>query len=533
MSDRSKSTAIFPTAKVQVSIFWLAFFRKMLSTNLRLALPIWQTEELNHLAAGLNQGKTDSSPRCDSDFIGFSSTPTLQGFLTSTTELDLAPIFFRGIKIIAPFPLISTDLIFPNLCAEDRFTKGLLFIDEIRLTFLNSLLRTLDEKYQAFVRCFGQKNLYELLSRTKQEIKVLITIFGVMISSVFSQSEMLRDFWSLLMKWLIFSRFTESVVTLITNMIQFPNGRNLVISNTGLEALKQLLQDITPVPSTTPLGVSISSEDETKRFVQNMRGAVDELMRFANVLSGHVQSTAVFDGHIEAIEISLKAMEKSTSPAKIARSSAKKMKFLDVEGLFKLLDSSGSSLQIIEMVHGMLAKERKFSDLKKFFQSGSVTQSDCGSKRRRETPPGRGIFFLECLSNIRIKCIEEKQKEVEALNSLTRAQIEHEKLQQELFLQKSITGRVLGDLRASLVPDHAPVLTRPNPIPVQAHVLTRPNPISVQAHVDLVSQQPFKRSRSHPSSEVQSHKRLVIGDIRDGLGDIRDGLGSTSKRSRQ
>jgi hypothetical protein len=270
------------------------------------------------------------------------------------------------------------------------------------------------------------------------------------------------------MKWLIFSRFTESVVALITIMIQFPNGRDLVISDTGLEALKQLLRDITPVPSTTLPGVSISSENETKRFVQNMRVAVAELMQFANALSGHVRSTSKFDGHIEAIKISLRAMEKSTSPAKIARSSAKKMNFLDVENLSKLSNSSGSTLQIIEIVHSMLAKEQTCVNLSKFFQSGSVTPSDCGSKRRRETPPGRGIFFLECLSNIRIKCLEKQREEMKARNKLAEEEIRNQKLERELMRQKFKTVQQakklapgfdlrdgLVDLRDGLVDPHA------------------------------------------------------------------------------
>jgi hypothetical protein len=503
MSDRSKSTTVVQQpGMIQVSILWLHFFQKMISTNLRSALPIWQTKELNHMAAGINQGKTDESPRPDAAMVGFSSTPTLRD-LPRTTALNFAPIYFRGIKMIAPFSSISTELIFPNLFAENMFTRGLPIIDKIRLMFLNSLLRNLDEKYPDFVRCFGQKNLYELLSHTKQEIKVLITIFGHMISNDFSESDILRDFWSLLMKWLIFSRFTESVVALITIMIQFPNGRDLVISDTGLEALKQLLREITPVPSTTLPGVSISSEDETKRFVQNMRFAVDELMQFANALSGHVRSTSIFDGHIEAIKISLRAMEKSTSPAKIARSSAKKMNFLDVEDLSKLSNSSGSTLQIIEMVHSMLAKERTCVNLSKFFQSGSVTPSDCGSKRRRETPPGRGIFFLECLSNIRIKCLEKQREEMKARNKLAEEEIRNQKLERELMRQKFKTVQQAKKLAA---PGFG-VDIRATIGSVQAHVDT---------HADLGSQQPFKRSRPEHSRGAQPSKRPTF-DLRDDL----------------
>ena len=500
---------------IQVPRTWLDFFRKMVSTNIRKGLSTSQTQQLNRLAAGINQGKTDPSPRCDSGFTGFSLTPTLRDFLPPTTALDFTPIYFRGVQIMAILPSTSTELSFPDLVAEDTFKNGLPMIDDIRNTFSHSVLRKLDERYPEIVKCFGQKNLFDLLSLQKREIKASVTIFGQMILNDFSESDMLKDFWSLLMKWLIFSRFTESLVALITNMIQFPDGRDLVISNTGLEALKQLLQEITPVPSTTLPGVRISSEDQTTRFVENMRNALQDLMQFAKGLSGHVRSTSKFDGHIKAIEEALKAMEKFTPPKK----TSKNMNLFDLKGLSKLLGSSGSKVQVTEMVCEMLGKNPKYSKLARFFQAG------------------RGTFFLGMIFDLRIECLEKQRLEMEARNRLAKATIRNQQLERELMRQKIKTEKQSKklaapelaapgfDIRDSLVSVQAQTAPLANPGPVQAQV---------NLHGRLDPEQSSKRSRQEQSSGAQPPKRPAF-DLRDGLVDLRAGIDSerSSKRSRQ
>jgi hypothetical protein len=297
------------------------------------------------------------------------------------------------------------------------------------------------------------------------------------------------------------------------------------------------------VPSTTRIGSKFSSKNQLRKFIEKVRQRIVDLEEVFVAISGYVADHSEFKGHLKAIRFSLNSLEWENSPPELI---AENMNFFDVNRFVRVMESSSSSSTFTREICLMLGTSQESQTTRRFLRS--------------ET----GFSFISKFYDIRIKCIKKQQEEMEALNSLTRVQIEHEKLQQQLIEQRSITvqkavggllgsGRVLGDLRASLVsvqapvltrsnpiPVQAPVLTRSNPIPVQAHVLTRPNPIPVQAHVDLGSQQPFKRSRSHPSSEVQPPKRPVIGDIRDslvdpctGLGDLRTGLGSTPKRSRQ
>jgi hypothetical protein len=496
-----------PTVTVQVSSRYHEFFRKILSTNIRNSLHTSEIEHLNYMAAEINQGKTDQSPRCHSEIVGFSLTPTLRHVLPPTTVLNFAPICFNGVSIMAFLPSTPTGLLFLDLVAEDTFsTTGLSMIDEIRVALSNSLLRKLDAMHPEIVKFFGQKNLLSLLSLQKREIKAVITIFGHMISNDFSESDILKDFWSLLMKWLTFSRFTESLVALITNMIQFPDGRRLVISDSGLEELKQLLQEITPVPSTTLPGVSISSEDEIRRFVENMRFAVFELMQFSNAVSGHVRSTKIFDGHITAIEGSLKEMEKLTPPKK----TSKNMKLFNLDGLSKLLGSSGSKDQISQMVCEMLGEYPKYSNLSKFFQAGHGDGH------------GRGTFFIGKIWDLRIECLEKQRLEMEARNRLTEATIQNQKLQRKLMRQKFKTEKQAfllaapgSDIRATIGYDQAQTAPLVVPSPVQA-------PVDLRVRLD--SELSSKRVRPEQFSEVQPPKRPAIGDIRAGLVDIRTGL---------
>ena len=520
MSQGSQQMMMGPsTVMVRVSRRYHEFFQKILSTNIRNALHKSEIEHLNYMTAEINQGKTEPSPRCQSEIVGFSLTPTLRHDLPPTTVLNFAPISFKDVIIMAFLPSTPTGLLFLNRVAEDTFsTTGLPMIDEIRIALSNSLLRKLDEMHPEIVKFFGQKNLLSLLSLQKREIKAVITIFGIMISNDFSESDILKDFWSLLMKWLTFSRFTESLVALITNMIQFPDGRRLVISNSGLEELKQLLQEITPVPSTTLPGVSISSEDEIRRFVENMRFAVFELMQFSNTVSGHVRSTSIFDGHITAIEESLKAMERFTPPKK----TSKKMNLFNLDGLSKLLGSSGSKDQITQMVCEILGKNPKYSKLTRFFQTGH----------------GRGTFFIGKIWDLQMECLEKQRLKMEARNRLAEATIRNQQLERRLMRQQIKTAQQAFLLAA---PGFG-VDIRATIGSVQAQTAPLAVPSSVQAPVDLRVRLDYelssKRSRPEQSSGAQPPRRPAIGDIRAGLVDIRTGLddlrdGQPPKRSRQ
>jgi hypothetical protein len=288
-----------------------------------------------------------------------------------------------------------------------------------------------------------------------------------MISDDFSESDMLKDFWFLITKWLIFSRFTESLVALITTMIQFPGGRHLVISDTGLEELKQLVHSIAPIPSTADPRIKISSNRQTQIFIQNMRQSVRDLKQFAGAFSGHVQSSSKFDKHIEAIEYSLRSMEYKLSP----QNTAKNMKLFQDESLFKLLGSSSSKTDITTIVCGMLDKNPKHSNLADFFQSG------------------RGTIFLDKIFDFRMAFLRKQQEEMEARNRFAQVAIQNQRLERTLMLEKAKTEQLAEALSAS--------------------------------DSKLSSKRPRQQQSSY---EVRPHKRSVY--LPAGLVDLRDMLGS-------
>jgi hypothetical protein len=401
--------------------------------------------------------------------VGFASTPTTQDL--STIALEVNPLFFKGATIFAFLPTTERSLVVENLFAEDKFmlVAGTM-LDDIRVTFANSIVRKLDDSFPQFVQFFGQVHLFDLLSFRKGEIKVVITIFGLMISDDFSNSDMLKDFWFLITKWLIFSRFTESLVALITTMIQFPGGQHLIISNTGLEELKQLVHSIAPIPSTADPRIKISSNRQTQIFVQNMRQSVCDLKQFAGAFSGHVRSSSKFDKHIKAIEFSLHSMEYKLSP----QNTAKKMKLFQDERLFELLGSSRSKTDITKMVCCMLGKNPKHSHLADFFQYG------------------RGTIFLEKIFDFRIAFLRKQKEEMEAQNRLFEVTILNQQLKRRLMRQKAKTDQLVEVLSAPSRHDSELSSKRPR-------------------------QQQF-------SDEVQPHKRSV--HLPAGLVDLRDVLGS-------
>jgi hypothetical protein len=480
------------SSMVKVPEKWYELLRIILSTNLRTSLSEHEIRELNSVLDAINGGKTGPSPRCQPEMTGWSDTPIAQCFPPSTIELSVAQMSFRGVQIMMLLPPIKESKFVLDLVAEDKFTAGLSMMDNIRKMFATALSRKLDEFAPRMVDFFGQNNLLQVFYFQKDELKAVASIFGLMISRNFSESDMIKDFWFLIMKWLIFSRFTESLVSLITNMIQFPGGQHLVISDTGLEALQKLLQPITPIPSGTSHGMNISSKKQNLAFIVNMRQFVCDLKQFASAFSGHVRSTSKFDGHIQAIEKSLLDMEHHTTPNSISRNMN-----LFPESLSNSLGSSESKTDIITIVCGILGQKSKYSKVLNFFQFGPGTR------------------FVEKILETRISYFKKAKEMVDAQNSLTKAQIESQKLQRKLFRQTAKTERLTEELCAPGLD----ISIRAS-IGVQAPIDIRNSIGSAHAQVDLRtdlgSGSDCKRSRTQQSSEAQPLKRRVF-DLRDEL----------------
>ena len=481
---------------IQVPTRWFYALQTITSTIIRSSLSESDTEKLNRLVATLNGGKTGPSPRCHTEMVGFDQTPTfLMLSDDSMRTVKTATMIFKGIKIMVLLPPTEREFIEPNLRVEDKFYSGMNMLDNIRLTFANSALRKLDICAPDIVREFGQGSLLCLLSFQKDELKAIASIFGQMISHDFSESSIIRDFWFLIMKWLVFSRFTESFVSLVTNMVQIPGNGNLIISDTGLEALKTLLQPITPIPSGESRDFKFSSDSQNKVFVENMRIYLMDLRMLASAFSSHVPSSTKFDGHINAIERSLSAIETRMPPKKFA----KNMKLFSTPDLTGVLGSSKSKADITTMVNRMLSHDPRYSNVRDFFQRGP------------------GTNFVDQILEIRISNLKKAKDMMDAQNKLTKAHIKNQKLQQELLLQTAKThqlashsgGNIPFDIRSSL-------------ISVSGSVDLRNDLVSDQKSADLRggvdSRQALKRPPEQQSSSARNVRQCHRPrDLRDDL----------------
>ena len=481
---------------IQVPTRWFDALQKITSTIIRSSLSESDTRMLNRLVATLNGGKTGPSPRCHTEMVGFDQTPT---FLMlpddSMRTVKTATMIFKGIKIMVLLPPTEREFIEPNLHVEDKFYSGMNMLDNIRSTFAHSALRKLDICAPDIVRGFGQKSLLCLLSFQKDELKAIASIFGQMISHDFSKSSMIRDFWFLIMKWLVFCRFTESFVSLVTNMVQIPGNGNLKISDTGLEALKTLLQPITPIPLGESRDFKFSSDSQNKVFVDNMRSYLIDLRMLASAFSSHVPSSTKFDGHINAIERSLSAIETHMSPKRFA----KNMKLFSTPDLNGVLGSSESKADITTMVNGMLSQDPKHSKVRNFFLNGP------------------GTNFVDRILEARISHLKKAKEMMDAQNRLTKAQIKNQKLQQKLLLQTARTNQL-----ASHSGGNIPYDIRSSLISVSGSVDLRNDLVSDQKSADLrdgvESRRALKRSLEQPSSSARNVRQCHHPrDLRDGL----------------
>jgi hypothetical protein len=457
----------FDELSITVPKPWIIVFQTIISTILRSSLSIEDVEEINRIVAGgLTQGKMGQSPRCHTEMTGFDETPTFVVFDNDfNCRVTKATLMFKGIKIIYLIPKNEIRLFDPCFSVDDKFYTGRKLLDKIRETFAQSALRKLSDYAPNMVKFFGQGSLLVLLSFQKDELKAIASVFGQMISHDFSESSMIKDFWFLIMKWLVFSRFVELFVALVTNMIQIPGNGDLTISDTGLQALKTLLQPITPIPYRESCEIQISHDSENRIFTENMYTYLKDLRMFASAFSQHVLSTTKFDGHITAIERSLSAIETRMSPTRFS----KNMKLFSQESTSRL-SSSESKGDITTIVLDML-KGSKYSKVNQFFQTGP------------------GTHFVDLILEARTRELEKAKKMVDAQNDLTKAQIKSQKLQQKLLVQTAKTNKLARHSEGN---------------------------IGFDLRDSLDSERSSKRPRPEQSSEAKHTKKPAF-DLRDGL----------------
>jgi len=308
------------------TMLW-SLLANVVSYNIREKFDQKTVLEFNALLA--SSVRTSRSPRSDLlvdvQKAGLLDTPG--AYDTTSTKLSSVPTLIKlgGVKILAPVLEGISSLMHFDV-VQRRFQEAHSLIDTIRDVFSKHLVNRIQVLLPEIYQLFGEDKLLSLFSLFKNDLKILMIFFGLIVKNNFSDSENIRKFWFIMLKWMIFSRYIEMFVSLVSNMIQFDDGTELKISLNLMELLRTYLSDITPLSFTHHSRHDFSSQDEIKKFIDAVNIKVYDLTTVIRAISPHILNGEEIKGHLNAINICLEHLERRLSAESIARKTAKNCK---------------------------------------------------------------------------------------------------------------------------------------------------------------------------------------------------------------
>lgn len=401
------------------------FFKQMIDTNLRHLCSYDTICEINAKVSGIIHVDKGQSPHCNRlsiDLVALDATPPDIEFF-EYDEVVIVPLSAKGTKFIALMSPGSTiKFLDPSQDANtfcDKFKTGLKCNDRIRDMYKKNFLKNLTCSHPEIVQFFGQDQLTSMFSLFKCDMKIVISIFGFMINDDFLGSEMLKNFWLLMLKWMIFSRCIELLVSMVTKMIQFSNNEDLIISETCMRSLKKLVREILPTQKT--------SEKEDKGFTTKVRYLLEDTKKIFNAISFYLDQESIdnFWNHVEAIEFDVESLERCYSPLAIVRGMVKTtsdqcVRLFEGNTFRDMLNFSSSSSDFIKSLCTHLRISRN-SKIFKVFTSSVFAQ--------------RSIVSL--LFDERINFLRKQTDEVRAQNKLVKEKIKQVKLERQLLMEQN------------------------------------------------------------------------------------------------
>ena len=413
------------------SMFW-SLLASVVSYNIREKFDQKTVSEFNALLA--SSVRTARSPQTDRDAAvqeaGLLDTPG--AYDTTSTKLSSVPTLIKlgGVKILAPVLEGISSLMHFDV-VQRRFQEAHSLIDTIRDVFSKHLVNRIQALLPEIYQLFGEDKLLSLFGLFKNDLKILMIFFGLIVKNNFSDSENIRKFWFIMLKWMIFSRYIEMFVSLVSNMIQFDDGTELNISLNLMELLRTYLSDITPLSFTHHSRHDFSSQDEIKKFIDAVNIKVDDLTTVIRAISPHILNEEEIKGHLNAINICLEHLEIRLSAESIARKTAKKCN-INPDHFLRCIDPTITTNpdDVIRSLH-LIAKERNASRdlLESLMDTDGIIS--------------RTIVF-------RIDHLNKLQRVEEAKQALEKSKIETEKFKQIRLVEEIRTAKLQAQLQADL-----------------------------------------------------------------------------------
>ena len=234
--------------------------------------------------------------------------------VSGLTHVSFEPVYFKGGRFIAlmPHPTFESQA---TCVMRHKFRTGYQVLDEIRMKFADLIVDLLEQNHPEILQKFEKYLLTRIFRLKKSEMKIILCVIGSMIGDDFSKCTVLETFWLILWKTLIFSRYIELLISMVTNMIQFNSSNpDLFISGRCLEILMNLVGAILPTSQTfLEKGHNQCFVDETKRLLRDLYRLFDCISKFLSD-----ESIDEFKRHHGAIQVDLTNLqEHRVIPSKI------------------------------------------------------------------------------------------------------------------------------------------------------------------------------------------------------------------------
>jgi hypothetical protein len=400
----------------------------MVSFNLREKFDAKDVSEFNALLA--SSVRTARSPQTDRDAAveEASQLDTPSAYNLTKIELNEVPTLINlgGVKILAPVlegvrSMLHFDVV------QRRFQEARSLIDTIRDIFSKHLVNRIQVLLPEIYQLFGEDKLHSLFGLFKNDLKILMIFFGLIVKNNFSDSQNIRKFWFIMLKWMIFSRYIELFVSLLSNIIQFDDGTELKISLDFMKLLRQYLCDITPLSSTLHSLHDFSTRDEIKKFIDAMNIKIVDLNTIIRAISHHILNGEEIKGHLNAINICLEHLERRLSAEKIARKIAKWFN-LDLKHFLHLIDPKITT-NPVDVITSLL----------------QIAQESNASRYLLENlRDANGI--ISRIINLRIEHLRDLKRIEEAKQDLEKSKIKTEKFKQKRLAEEIRTAELKADL---------------------------------------------------------------------------------------
>ena len=293
VQDITANIRIVTYSKIEIDASLLNLFTSFISSILKQSKIANRDDlqKLNEIVGGTLS--IDRSPKADLVALAMSETPYLGGFVLSNkvavhpsvlsnTSLGMCVVTFVGEGIIPFFLDEPYD-------GGDQFFWIIETLDSLRLMFSTNLIKHLVNHYPSIIDFYGLETLKSIFGMPKQDFKMNLFLVSYVVENLMSENKEVHNLWVIMFQWLMFLRYTELLVAVMSQAVQLPKRVDMTISGSFLEKLKIYLQELNPAIFIKRFS-QVSFEENCRMLMSSFEEKIQEL----GMLYEHISRNIVF-----------------------------------------------------------------------------------------------------------------------------------------------------------------------------------------------------------------------------------------------